>query len=417
MNRLYNNERRCTMKRKFGFGLIAILVFAAFSTATMAGGDAIRVMTRNQYVGADIPRLILVPPENFFSELEDVFALIAANNFPLRARRLAAEVAFTRPDLIGLQEFYDFKINGVNIGPPFVDHLTETLTALDDLGQKYVVAATVINLDITIPIDIDGNVVSVLDRDVILAREGVWFEKLDGDVSDDGLCGVTVKNPLPEQIQETLMFPEDLKSTISEDGCNYAAVAKVNTPVGSITIQRGFVGVDARMRGKKIRFVNTHLEVQILVPNQPLTAAFQSLQALELRAALEKTTPPGRKLVLVGDFNSSPDHMQLSPLETPYQIIVDAGYTDIWDKNYLKFINPNGYTCCQLEDLSNTVSLLYERIDHIFVRHEKIKSLAFVTGQVPIYPLWFSPNWASDHGGVFGKIQFKRNYRKMRKYW
>ena len=411
------------MKRLCGIVLGAVLAFSFITSPTMAGGHTVKVMTRNQYVGADIPRLISVPPEDFLSELENVFAQIAANNFPLRARRLAAEAAFTGSELIGLQEVYDFKFNGVNIGPPFVDHLTETLNALSAIGQHFVEAATVINLNITIPIDTDGDNVfesniSVMDRDVILVREGIEFAKLVGDyIQDDGLCGVSIANPLPKPLAEALLLPEELKSTISEDGCNYAGVAKVNSPVGPITVQRGFVGVDARVRGKKIRFVNTHLEVERLVPGQPLTAVFQSLQALELEAALKETTPPGRKLILTGDFNSSPEHMQIGPVDTPYQILTDAGYKDIWDKNYLKFIDPSGFTCCQLEDLSNKESLLYERIDLIFVRNAEFNSLAFVTGRVPIYPLWFSPNWASDHGGVFGKIQFKRNYRKMRKYW
>ena len=52
------------------------------------------------------------------------------------------------------------------------------------------------------------------------------------------------------------------------------------------------------------------------------------------------------------------------------------------------------------------MSLLNERIDVIFVREQSFVPLAFVTGQVPIFPLFLPPNWASDHAGVFGKLTF-----------
>jgi hypothetical protein len=50
----------------------------------------------------------------------------------------------------------------------------------------------------------------------------------------------------------------------------------------------------------------------------------------------------------------------------------------------------------------------YERIDVIFVRGGPYKPWALVTGRFPIFPLFFPPNWASDHGGVFGKLFFER---------
>lgn len=146
------------MKRLFGLALAGLLVLGVFSTPALAHGDIVKVMTRNQYVGADLtPAFLAQTPEDLFPAAVAALAQIAANDFPLRAQRLAAEVALTRPDLIGLQEVFDFKLNGVNVGPPFVDHLTETLDALAAKGQSYVVAATVVNLNITLPFDVDGD--------------------------------------------------------------------------------------------------------------------------------------------------------------------------------------------------------------------------------------------------------------------
>jgi hypothetical protein len=393
-----------------------MLFLGVFSVPAVAGRDIVKVMTRNQYLGADLEPLILAQTqEDLTAAAMVVLAQIAANDFPLRARRLATEVALTKPYLIGLQEVIDFTLNGVNFGPPFVDHLDETLDALAAKGQNYVVAAIVVNLellDIPIPLDIDGDgfpdqvgLVSVVDRDVILAREGVEFDPLAGDFTTGGLCGVPIPNPVPVP-----PFPAILTSTQSEDGCNYTIVAGVNSPViGPITIERGFVGVDATVRGKKYRFVNTHLEGMQPDPTDPDSAIIQSLQSVELVGTLLATTPPDRTIIMLGDFNSSPE--DIGAITPPYQIIVDAGFADVWDTNLLKFFDPNGSTCCQRKDLLNMTSELDERIDIIFVRGRSFLPLAFVTGRVPIFPLSHPPNWASDHGGVFGKLIFRRGAR------
>jgi endonuclease/exonuclease/phosphatase family metal-dependent hydrolase len=379
--------------------LMGLLFFGVFFTPVVAGRDFVKVMTRNQYLGADLdPVIQSKSPEEFLAAATDALKTVAVNNFPLRARRLATEIALTRPDLIGLQEVFNFELidpelNDDNHGPPFVNHLIETLDALTARGQSYVVAATVKNLDIEIPLDIDGDkileLVKVVDRDVILVREGVIVDKLDGNYMAGGLCEV------PLSLRDLPI----LQSTQSEDGCNYTIVAEVPSPVGPITIERGFVGVDATVRGKTYRFVNTHLEGA-----DP--AIIQQLQAVELVETLQYTTPDDRPLILVGDFNSSPDDAAVDP-NVPYQIIVDKGFADIWDTNLFRFFDPNGLTCCQDDDLLNTTSLLDERLDLIFIRDSSFLPMAFVTGRVPIFPLSLPPNWASDHGGVFSKLIFR----------
>jgi endonuclease/exonuclease/phosphatase family metal-dependent hydrolase len=395
------------MKRLFGLALGGLLVLAVFSSSAFANDDTVKVMTRNQYLGADLSPILLAQTfEEFIAAVTTALAQAAANNFPLRVQRFATEVALTEPDLIGLQEVFDLQLNGMNIGPPFVDHLTETLHALAAKGQNYVVAATVINSNITIPFDIDGDgdqdFVSVVDRDVILVRKGIKFTKLAGNFSSGGLCGVPIPNPVPVP-----PFPDTLQSQPSADGCNYTVVAQVVSSLGvPIVSERGFVGVDATVRGKKYRFVNTHLEIRDLDPTDSSSAIFPSLQAVELVGTLHAVTPPDRKLILLGDFNSSPEHAPIGPIIPPYQIIASAGFADVWDKNPLRFFNPGGFTCCQLADLSNAMSLLNERVDIIFVRGSPFLPLALVTGQVPIFPLTEPPNWASDHGGVFGNLTF-----------
>lgn len=322
-----------SMKNIIGLALAGLLVLGAFPAPTRAADNVVKVMTRNQYLGADIAPVILAQtPEEFLSAAVAVLDQVRRNNFPLRAQRLATEIALTQPDVIGLQEVFNFKLNGSNLRPPFVDHLAETLAALTARGQHYVVAASVTNLQATIPIDINGDgtleQVSLEDRDVILVRKGIKFTKLAGDYdADGGLCGVPIPNPNPVP-----PFPETLQSQPSADGCNYTIVAEVVPPVGDkIIVERGFVGIDATVRGKEYRFVNTHLELRQPDPTDPNSAVIQFLQSVELIGTLQASTPAGRPLILLGDFNSSPVDPAIGPILTPYQIITGADFVDIWD--------------------------------------------------------------------------------------
>src|SRR5688500_4624060 len=66
------------------------------------------VMTRNQYLGADLTEIITAPdPVTFNRAARAALDQIAANRFPERALSLALEVAILRPDVIGLQEVFN----------------------------------------------------------------------------------------------------------------------------------------------------------------------------------------------------------------------------------------------------------------------------------------------------------------------
>jgi endonuclease/exonuclease/phosphatase family metal-dependent hydrolase len=395
------------MTRVIGLALVHVLVLGISAPAS-ADVRTIKVMTQNQYLGADLAPLILAQtPEEFAAALTAVLTQIAANDFPLRSRRLATEIALTRPDLVALQEVVDIRLNGANPGPPFVDHLARTLADLAARSQRYVVAATVANVSLTIPIDVDADgdvdLVSVVDRDVILAREDVAFTRLAGHFTAGGLCGVPIPNPVP-----VAPFPVTLQSMPSADGCNYTVGAALNTPFGPLTSERGFVGVDATVRGRPYRVVNTHLEISRPDPGNPASGIFQTLQAVELVGTLQALTPPDMTLVVLGDFNSSPNDVPIGGIVPPYPLIAGSGYGDVWKTNRLAFLDPEGFTCCQAEDLSNTSSQMDERIDVIFVRGASFVPFAFVTGRVPLFPLRRPPNWASDHGGVFAELFFSR---------
>ncbi len=409
------------MKFVFSMTLALALLASAPALAKKGGGKSkgakIDVMTQNQYLGADLNPIIAAPGEIEFNEalivaLQD----IAANDYPARAEKLAELIADRLPELVGLQEMFRFECFDIDprdgdqcdepsIANAFNDHLQLTLDELVELDEIYVDVATVNNLDLTftlpglptagLPVDLDFNgvpdiTVTVLDRDVILAREDV--------------------DAMP------VAFP---CARPSIDGCNYTVVASANSPIGPISIERGFVGVDANVGGKDYRFVNTHLEVQ-RPDGTDASSIVQALQAAQLIQTVGPTTPPNVSLIVVGDINSSsedpiiPNPTQPNPFPPPFdQLIIPpyaqfagSGYTDVWD---LRPGNQPGYTCCQLEDLSNHQSILDERIDVIFSIEvpNKVKKARVLGAKVSDKT---SPPgqglWPSDHGSVAAELEF-----------
>ena len=404
---------------KFVFSMTLALALLASAPALAEG--TIDVMTQNQYLGADLTPIITAPDAAAFNAaMIEALQQAAANDFPARAKQLAGLIADRLPDLVGLQEMFHFQCFDVDprdgdqcedpsIANAFNDHLVATLFELAGLDEPYVDVATVNNLDIRftipglptagLPVDLDFNgipdiTVTVLDRDVILAR---W------DIAETG-------NPTP------VSFPCTKPSV---DGCNYQVVAPVNLLGVELSIERGFVGVDATIGGTTYRFVNTHLEVQ-RPGGTDASSIIQALQAAQLIQTLGGTTPEGVSVIVVGDINSSSeDPIIINPTQPnpfpppfdqfiipPYTQFVGSGYTDSWD---LRPGDEPGYTCCQLDDLSNPESILDERIDVIFSIEvpNKVKKARVLGAKVsdktppPGHGLW-----PSDHGNVAAELQF-----------
>jgi hypothetical protein len=384
--------------------VVFCLVFCSVPASWAGDPPDFTVMTRNQYLGGDVFAVAAAPDfEAFLAAVRATLLQVAANDFRERAQALAREIAGKRPEIVGLQEVYDFRLNFQNGSPPFVDHLAQTLAALDALGTPYVAVASVENLNVTVPADLDGDgavdsQVTVVDRDVILAREDV--------------AGAVTPVPLSQVCGKP--------SADGGPGCNYVEAAAIpeGLPLAGLEFKRGYVAVDADWGGRTYRVVNTHLEVRNLDPGNPLTAFFQAAQATELQTILALTTPPDRTLVVVGDINSSPVHEPVplpggGSLVPPYRQftsgvdllgrpIAGAGLADAWP---LRPGRPPGWTCCQMADLLNPSSVLDERIDVVFSRGVPGRVKANVVGNDPA-DRTPSGLWPSDHAGVVARLWF-----------
>ena len=371
----------------------------------------IKVMTQNQYLGADLAPIVAAPdPGAFNSAVIAALQSIAANNYPERVQALAQTIVDKSPHLVALQEMWSFGCTPTSLtipdpcglfGPAFNNHLAATLAALNELGGNYSEAATVQNLTIEsvgfpvpgVPVFLDLDLqpdifVTVIDRDVILAR---------GDVM---ATPVTYACPKP-----------------SLDGCNFEFVAGTSIGGVPLNIERGFVAVDAVVKGNAYRFVNTHLEVRFPDPENLLSRIFQSVQATELLGTLAfQPGPPGSRLLVLGDINSDPDDPYPSPESgpflTPYQQFVTGltwdgvplpeAYNDVWT---LRRKQAPGLTCCEAPDLRNETSIHERRVDMIFSLSSPDKGKAKVLNTKP-EDKTASGLWPSDHATVHAKLKF-----------
>ena len=351
--------------------ILATLCTALTVAAPSAETPRTSVMTRNLYIGADLTPVITAQTlPAFGAAVQTVLGQIAASNFTERVLSLADEIIEKRPHLVAVQEAYRLTQNGNTGAPPFRDYLTDLLDVLAIRGTPYRVAAQVKNLDVAIPLP--GSLIHAVDRDVILARADV--------------------------ASSALVIPG---CRVSLDGCNYQFVARIASPVGSLVIERGFVGVDAVTEGGAIRFVNTHLEV----PELP--RIIQSIQAAELIARLAALpNPSSSPVVIAGDINSDPtDAPVTETMPAPYQQLANAGYLDAWT---LRPGNPPGLTCCQSPDLLNPESVLFKRVDVIFLSTAPIQLRANLLGADPDERT-ASGLWPSDHAGVIATFNFAQN--------
>src|SRR5262249_54330314 len=162
-------------------------------------------------------------------------------------------------------------------------------------------------------------------------------------------------------------------------------------PVAALNVQvterSGWVSIDLVQGKLTTRVVATHLNF-----NPSFDPTIATAQANELMATAGSNS--SLRAVLLGDFNSNAGN-PLDPTNATYLTIRNAGYNDAWLVNG----NVAGLTCCQDEDLANTVSNLSVRYDLILIRGVSALSAQIVGDQQ------LSGLWPSDHAGVIAKLQ------------
>ena len=366
-------------------------------------------MLQNQYLGTDLTPIITSPPELVNERVIEALENVAAGLPAERLERLASLIAERAPHAVVLNEAFAYSCTDLPGTPPtqgcgnqrikgaFLDFLASTEA---NLGGTYVTRARVRNFAIAdLPFMIDGYLalLSVEDRDAILVR---------GDLA-----------PMSQAVPLALGG-----CRASLEGCNYLAVPTINTALGPVTIERGYVAVDMLVGGDVFRVFGTHLEVRQIVPGpqgEP-SRVLQRLQAAELaQTALAFPAAPGTRTLVIGDINSAATDgfetldTPIGPLPPPYAIFAGTGFTDAWTLRPGTATGQGaplvGNSCCQDEDLANHKSALYERIDIIFslaTPHE-VRN-ARLLGESVGDKTW-PPGlgvWPSDHASVAARLSY-----------
>ena len=352
------------LKRRAWFVLIAILISLPWTTPASAGHRRqVDVLTYNVFLGGDLtPVITASTPEAFVAAATNLYQDVVATDFPQRAASIAKSIDETDPLLIGLQEVSLWRTDTPADGPATpatevaYDFLEILLDALADRGLDYEAVSVVENFDGEAPTAL-GFDARLTDRDVILARAGL---------------------------------PASHLKIVDEQHGNFEAKLEIPNPViGTIEVLRGWNLVDAKVRGKPLRFINTHLEA--------FSPEAQVAQAQELLAGPAATASMASPVVMAGDFNSNADGSS-----TPtYGMLIGAGFTDAWPQ-----ARPDdpGNGCCWNSDLVSGV--LDHRIDLILFKGGGFTATwADLLGEEDsdLTPSGLHP---SDHSGVFAELEY-----------
>jgi Endonuclease/Exonuclease/phosphatase family len=373
-------------------GLSAVISIAV--SREYASGDPrpVTVMTRNIYLGGNINRPIRAALDR--TGHEAVLALGHANHqlrevvmrtdFATRSKLLAAEIAATRPDLIGLQEVALWRhgpmqldqlgrTNATQIG---YDFLAILLADLTNRGVPYEIARIQQESDVEAPAftgnPYEGTVgspqdVRLTDRDVILVRSG---------------SGLRIEGTGGGQFRQ--------RFEVRLGGTTFPFI-------------RGYTWVDVAVGSARMRFVNTHLESQ--------SSQLARAQAEELLDGPAGDT--SLPTVIACDCNSNPASIAARtglPLGSGavYRLITNGhGFSDLWLQQPDR-AGPGD--TARLSELVNDEAPDFERrIDLVLARSASpgqiVANRVEVTGDELSDRDSVSELWPSDHAGVLVELR------------
>jgi endonuclease/exonuclease/phosphatase family metal-dependent hydrolase len=398
-------------------GLIAVLVLALLPGVADAKGKGkkkghqLTVMTRNLYLGADLtPALQASGVDGAVNAAFQIEQQVHRTQFPtVRAGLLAKEIKKRKPDVVGLQEAAlwrtgPYDLSAVTTGPKATqvdpqggDFLSDLLAKLNKGAKKkgkkgaaaakkkkkkpirYRIAVVKTEFDFELPVNQGSGGLSVCPaqchnerltmRDAILVKKGVKI------------------------------------SNASSGTFNTLLRVKVGG-VLNVDVTRGWAAVDAKVNGKKVHVVDSHLEAFDSADSNTGSdgktypkGGIREAQAKQLIAPGGPTTSK-HPTVLLGDFNSdSPVHGdQVDPGDAlAYRALLAGGWSE-------RALTPPPFGCCLADpNLSDpSANGITHRVDHIMSNSKKLK---FKKGGLTT--TFANGLWSSDHFGLWSQLQVK----------
>ena len=363
------NSDSFSPRRVFAVLAACALLCAALQPAARAASGkgnkerTLVVLTRNMYLGTDFGGIFGARTnEELLGQVGAAFANVQASDVPARVDAVAAEIDAARPALVSLQEVALWRT-----GAPFdpapadtvaYDFLQLLLAELAGRGLRYAPVAVVTNFAAEAPAFLPPAQlfdVSFTDRDVVLART-------DLKVSELKIEAVAAQN-----FQTVLPLP-------------------TAGPLGTVLIPRGWIAVDAKLRGKSFRLVATHLESFY----QPV----QYGQALELLAGPLNTNLP---VILAGDLNTDAESANPADVAT-YRLLLAHGLADAWDATRPA---EAGYTWPLFLSHPFAYTPPSQRLDYVLSRGGVTPIATTLVGEEDVTP---SAPMPSDHAGLAASL-------------
>ncbi len=370
--------------------VVAVCAVLAVPAAAAARRVTVRVMSRNLNLGANLELGVRATSlQGLVNTAGTILHQVDQNNFPVRAKGLAAEILTKNPDLVGLQEAALWRTGPCteNPLPPKATHVRYDyvqllLNQLNRGKQRYRVVISEPEFDFEVYANTDGNASTAAPgcplgseingrltmRDVILARVG-------------------------------------RVRTSNARGGHFATQLQVKPAGVALNVTRGWTSVDAQVPGAaKFRFVNAHLEAfDNQSSNHTNTGAdvgngrIREAQAKEL---VKRGGPATGALpvILVGDLNSD-QRTEVKPGDAlAYEALLRAGFVE------RSTSHPLG--CCLKGDVLTTsggsrLSDFDHKVDHVMTNAPRKITLvsSSVTGLKPV-----NGYWDSDHAGLFSVL-------------
>lgn len=351
-------------------GALAPEAAAASAAARPPPAAGLTVMTRNLYLGADI--LELVTSEHPVEATTRLWADVQATDFPSRAKVLADEVYWARPEVLALQEVTLYRS-----GPPKVcegtaspaapvasalelDFLDVLLRELRHRGLHYELAAQVTTMDTELCF-VDVTRAGLLrdlrytDRDVLLVRQDVRWRP----------ATLPAAQPIPGFV------PAPVRPGLHDrNGAVYAAALETGDPQAPfvpvtayfsiagipdpIVSWRGWTAVEVERGGSWVRVFESHVEDQLDAGPELPADWFQLWQDAELVATLDAALAMAPlPTLLLGDFNVyrneppatpsrsygfltgdpfpfDPESPLRSPLQDAWTAVFPGGFASTW---------------------------------------------------------------------------------------
>jgi len=357
---LHANLTRYALAMLSASVVVSVSVLTAGAEPSPHSLRSVTVMTENMDEATDFgPVIAATSLPQLLNAVTVTYREVQASNIPQRAAGVAREIGATQPTLVGLQEVSEWRTGPFGSRTPTAstvqfDQLQSLLDALNQQGLHYKVLGVRTGLDVEAPSSL-GFDVRVTDRDVMLART-------DLSVSELHVANVQIQN-----FATNLSYP---------------------SLTGLIPNPRGWIAVDARIRGTNYRFITTHLE-----------AGSDQVQVAQARELLRGPASTNVPIVIGGDLNSAanggPD------TAAAYNTLIAGGFADAWA---VAHPGDSGYTWpLHPEDTFPASAAPTERIDLVMVRNGISVLGAERVGNTTA-DLTPSRLWPSDHSGVVADV-------------